>query len=58
MMDKVALGNVSLLVICLSTAIVIPDGSYSLLLYVSNKYIHVLREYYFTLQILQYYIVR
>ena len=27
-----------------------PDDSYSLLLYVSNKYIHVLREYYFILQ--------
>ena len=58
MVDKVALGNVSLLVICLSTAIVIPDDSYSCLLYVSNKYIHGLREYYFILQILQYYIVR
>jgi hypothetical protein len=41
MVDKVALGKVSLLVICLSTAIVIPDDSYSLLLCVSNKYIHV-----------------
>jgi len=58
MVDKVALGNVSLLGICLSTAIVIPDDSYSCLLYVSNKYIHGLREYYFILQILQYYIVR
>lgn len=53
MVDKVALGKVSLLLLCLSTVSVLPRWFIlTILLYVSNKYIHVLRECYFILHIL------
>lgn len=57
LVDKVALGKVSLLLLCLSTVSVLPRWFILIiLLHVSNKYIHMLREYYLILQIL--YIVR